>query len=189
MIITILWEDQRGHIVKGFGPHELLVSSVADDVKCSRLKISRLIHGIPKKGNTKVVNSLKMDLTNMTRSGPVCAVLDRDKVLDLWKSPNRPADCITGIKSAIAKDAPGEYELLLLDENVETLIKVSCSALQIEMPPDKPAPDERDRVLNKAAWGIREVRARVRKAIPSFDRLVKWADEKARKVLQSSDPA
>jgi hypothetical protein len=30
MIITVLWEDQRGAEAKGFGPHELLLSCVAD---------------------------------------------------------------------------------------------------------------------------------------------------------------
>jgi hypothetical protein len=31
MQVVVLWEDQRGAQAKGFGPHELLLSCLADD--------------------------------------------------------------------------------------------------------------------------------------------------------------
>ena len=62
MIITVLWEDQRGGMVKGFGPHELLVSCVADELRCARDEVKKLIVSVPKKGNGNVIRALEQEL-------------------------------------------------------------------------------------------------------------------------------
>lgn len=36
MLVTVLWEDQRGTQARGFGPHELLLSCLADELMVSR---------------------------------------------------------------------------------------------------------------------------------------------------------
>jgi hypothetical protein len=173
MRITVLWEDQRGVITRGFGPHDLLVSCVADELRCARDAIKRHIDSVPKKGNRNVVKALKQDLDKLSR-GPVCAVIDRDKILDLWPAAQRPPGCLTGISGALHREAQGSYELILLIDNVETLVAACCHALGISEPASKPSPDERDRLLQRVAWGDTSARRAVREAVPSFDRLVKW---------------
>lgn len=100
MIVTVLWEDQRGEQAKKFGPHELLLSSVADDLSESesdqpqrRATLDKRIFGIPKKGDGNVRKALQKDLGKFR--GPVIAVMDRDQVHRLWidKQPP-PSNCI-----------------------------------------------------------------------------------------------
>jgi hypothetical protein len=172
--ITVLWEDQRGGIIKGFGPHELLVSCVADELRCTRDGVKHCVIPAPRKGNGNVIRALKQDLDKLSRSGPVCAVLDRDQAVNLWPAGSRPATCLSGIRAAVAGLAPGDYELILLDTNVETVVTACCGALGSVAPVSKPSPDERDRILTRAAWSAASTRASVRSAVPSFDRLVRW---------------
>jgi hypothetical protein len=156
--ITVLWEDQRGGIMKGFGPHELLVSCVADELRCQRHLVTTYIVPAPRKGNGNVIRTLKQDLSKLSRSGP--------------------ASCLSGIRAAVSVSAPGDYELILLDENVETLVTACCGAIGSIAPVAKPSPDERDRLLGRAAWAAANVRGRVRRDVPSFNRLVQWVAKK-----------
>jgi hypothetical protein len=175
MKITVLWEDQRGGIVKGFGPHELLVACVADDLQRTSEAIKRSIVSVPKRGNGNVMRALQQDVSKLSRSGPVCAVIDRDKVQELWPAGQRPPRCLSGTRAAVAAKAPGEYELILLIENMESIIAACCQATRGDMPGSKPSPDMRDQILRKVAWsGEASARATIRDAVPSFDRLVRW---------------
>lgn len=174
MKITVLWEDQRGGTIKGFGPHELLVSCVADELSRVRDEIKKLIVSVPKKGNGNVVQALQRELDRLRNLGPVCAVLDRDQAVNLWPAGSRPAACLSGVRAAVAQLAPGRYELVLLDANVETLVLACCEAIGDSAPASKPSPDERDRILARVVWGAASARATVRGAVPSFDRLVRW---------------
>jgi hypothetical protein len=179
MIVTVLWEDQRGQQAKSFGPHELVISSVADDLcddlndfHLKRAFLSRIVVGHPKKGNGSVLAALRRDLEAF--SGPVVAVLDRDKAHKLWSHLHpSPSNCMQGIRRQFRIEAPGEYDLVFLINNVEDLVN---AALQVMSKPPlmyKPDPDERDRILGEAVWGSRDVRAAIRVLCPSFDRIVK----------------
>src|SRR5688572_20489274 len=125
MIITVLWEDQRGVEVKRFGPHELLVACLTDELGYFP---KRLVASHPKKGNGNVRLALSKDFARLAKSGPVLAVLDRDKIRDLWRA-QRPSDCMTSISQTFRQDVPGNYDLVFLVSNVETLIEVACTAL------------------------------------------------------------
>ncbi|HWN71056.1 MAG TPA: hypothetical protein VNM90_25610 [Haliangium sp.] len=146
------------------------MSCVADERQCSRDEVKEHIVSAPKKGNGTVIKALKQDLDKL--HGPVYAVLDRDKILELWPPGERPPACLSGIRKAMADKAPGSYDLILLSENVETLVTACCHAAGDGVPRSKPSPDERDRILGKLAWGDANARGNVRNAVPSFERLV-----------------
>jgi len=171
MIVTVLWEDQRGAQVKGFGPHELLISCLVDELGHPRDSVARAVECHPKKGHGKVLRALRLDFPKLKRLGPVLAVVDRDKIKDLLSQP--VTDCMSGISKRFREAAPGDYELIFMIDNVETLIVSACRALGESEPTRKPTPDERDRILAKAVWGERAHRARIRSTCPSFDRVVR----------------
>ncbi len=173
-MITVVWEDQLGGQVKAFGPHELLLACVADDLGRSRFALKHEIVSSPKKGNSNVRRTLQLDLEKLRNSGQVCAVLDRDQVLNLWHSTRRPNNCFSGIREALSEDAPGEYEVVFLVENIESVIAACCYALSEPIPSKKPALNERDRILSRVATGSAAMRQIVRKSVPSFDRLVRF---------------
>jgi hypothetical protein len=175
MRVTVLWEDQRGGQLKGFGPGELLVSCVADELEADRAWISKHVSSHPKKGNGNVRRALREDLGLLIKHGPVIAVIDRDKVSELLsKLPLEPLDCNGALVKQFRAETAGNYQLVLLVENVETLVDAVVGALGGARPTTKPTPDERDRVLVRAAWSPnRSLRDDIRGACQSFDRVVK----------------
>jgi hypothetical protein len=183
VIITVLWEDQRGAELKGFGPHELLLSCLADDLATDRWHLVKLVESHPKKGNANVRKTLQKDGTRLASSGFVFAVIDRDKVRDLWEP--MPPDCMTGISTRFREDASGNYELVFLVDNVESVLGIVSGALGRLLPPGKPRPDDRDRILAEVAWAQATARAEVRERCPSFDRLVKRVASAASLVLKT----
>ena len=173
MMITVLWEDQRGAEAKGFGPHELLLSCVADELNCARNTLKDLIESHPKKGNANLRSAIQRDIVRLADAGPVFAVVDRDKVRQLWKAPSQPADCMSSIGHRFRQDAPGDYDLVFLVDNVESLIEAACAALGEPYPDSKPGPDLRDRLLGRAAWASSQtLRRAIQTQCPSFSRLV-----------------
>ena len=179
MNVTVLWEDERGAQIIGFGPHELLLSSMADDLTSDQVEhrrhralMSKKVSGQPKKGNGNILSTLKDDLTRYR--GPVIAVMDRDKAHRLWRDAQpQPTNCMQGISAQFRKVAPGTYDLIFLLNHTEDLLDAALVALSRPRLTTKPPPNERDRILNTASWGSREVRMAIRRASPSFDRIVK----------------
>ena len=174
-MITVLWEDQLGGQVKSFGPHELLLACVADDLGRSRFALKYEVVSVPKKGNSNVRRTLQLELDKLRGSGQVCAVLDLDQVLNLWHSNRRPNNCFSGIREALSEDAPGDYEVVFLVENIESVIAACCNALSEPVPSKKPSLNERDRILSRVAAGSVGMRHVVRNSVPSFDRVVRFA--------------
>lgn len=172
MIVTVLWEDQRGGQIKGFGPHALLVACVADSLGLVPNRLKGLIESHPKKGNGNVIVALRRDLERLANSGPVVAVFDRDKIPELVNLHQPVADCRRITKERIRNLAPGNYEVVFLERNIETLIEAVCRVLGESAPEQKPRPDERDRILGRAVWASPDVRRRIRDECPSFSRLV-----------------
>lgn len=183
MIITVLWEDARGVVSSGFGPHELLVSCVADEIGCPRAVPGRIIRSVPKKGNGNVLRTLLRDLDGrLARHGPVLAVFDQDRVRELWPEGARPTNCYTAIHAAFEEKAPGSYLLLLIERNTETLIEAACRVLRIPVPSSKPSPDQRDLPLIRIAREAdRSRRDDLRGMVPSYDRIVRRVFEAVKK--------
>ena len=163
-----------------------MIHSLSDELGVEPWKLERLVESHPKKGNAKVLIALKSDADRIANSGPVFVVLDRDQIRELWKGA-MPPDCNPGIKSRILGEAPGAYELVFLVNNVESLTDIVCDAMGVPKPTRKLGPDERDRLLRRAAKGSAETRAKIRAASPSFDRLVRLVSESLRalKMLES----
>jgi hypothetical protein len=173
MRITVLWEDERGEVAKGFGPHELLVACLADELEMPREQLHGRISSLPKKGRDKLREALKHELRRFARLGPVLAILDKDKVRDFWKGQAPPAPaCMSGMTSRIHEDVPGDYDIVFIERNVDTLVDVVCEATGHGIPLGKQRPDRRDQLLTRAVWAGPPVRQAVRAACPSFDRLV-----------------
>jgi hypothetical protein len=169
MKITVLWEDSRHGVSKGFGPHELLLSCLVDELDIDRDHLKPRVDSQPKNGNASLRKALQKDLRRISKSGPVVAVLDKDKIHDLWPpSPPRP-DCISGITARFRQDAQGDYDLVLI-ENIEALIEAACDVIGHDVPPK--GHDARDRLLARVAWETPQTRHAIRDRCPSFARIV-----------------
>jgi hypothetical protein len=172
VIVTVLWEDQRGVEQKSFAPGVLLEACLRDrrlpDVDAPPFTIDHA----PKKGEGNVIKALSREHDRLARKGHVFAVLDRDQIRRHWQK-DPPHDCMTGIRERIAKDAGGPRNVLFLVRNMESLVHACCDALHVPRPSEKPGPDERDRIIAKAAWHTDvRVRTAVLGSCASFARLV-----------------
>lgn len=166
MIVTVLWEDQRGVGAKGYAPHSLLIACVRD--RQPALRDQELI-GIPCKGNGGVKKKLIHD--NRWR-GPVVGVLDFDQAHLLWRPP--APKCKLGVRAKLIDDGCSrDHHVVFLVENMETLLRAACSVLSCELPNDKPNPDQRDVLLHPLLSSSRtEQRAALVEGCPSFAYLV-----------------
>lgn len=173
MIVTVLWEDERGGAPQGFGPHELLLSCLADDLGSPRAWLHERVKSIPKKGRDNLRKALQHEFRRLERFGPVLAVIDKDKARDLWKGRALPPPaCMSGMTARLHEDAPGGYDVVFLERNVDTLVNVACEAMGQPIPTSKEKPNRRDQLLLPAAWAAFPVRQMIRASCPSFDRLV-----------------
>ncbi|HCF62268.1 MAG TPA: hypothetical protein DFS52_30290 [Myxococcales bacterium] len=173
---TVLWEDQRGALIKGFGPHELLIRCLADRSGAHDFGRRQHVESIPLKGVSNLIKRLKQDAQKLRDDGPVFAVIDRDKIRDQL-SP-KPPDCMKGLSRGIRTAAPGDYEIVFLVQNVESLLDAVIEVLDLPRRAGKPTPDERDRMFQKAKSASRAKRDAILDKCPSFKRLVS-------KVLES----
>jgi hypothetical protein len=172
MQVTVLWEDQRGVQAKGFGPHALLVACLVDDGVGTHEELKHRLNSIPLKGNGNVRRALRDKAHRILDSGRLFAVFDRDKAHELWSSKENVPNCMSGIAARLKQDAPGDYEVVFLGANIESLLSAAAQALGFPSPATKPAPDERDRLLGRLTWDTPEARRKTRSTCPSFDRLV-----------------
>jgi hypothetical protein len=167
LLVTVLWEDQRGGLVKGFGPDDLLracVSDVLGPLPAAAIKSA------PKKGIGNLLRDLKKDVSRLTNSGPVFVVIDRDRIKD--HLPSCQSDCMQALRAAIRDGISGSYDIVFLIDNLENLVSACSLALGLGPLKHKPNPDARDRIFSKVAWGSQDHRESVKKLCPSFERLV-----------------
>jgi hypothetical protein len=183
MIVTILWEDQLGAEKMGFGPHEFLLSCLADRLQVERERLVKLVESHPKKGNSNVRKALQKDGRRLARSGLVFAVIDRDKVHALWSRGDRPSNCMSGISQRFRKEAEADYDLIFLIDNVESLMQAVCGALEEPFSGHKPPPDERDLLFKAISWSTPRQRQAACDTCPSFDRLVRRVANAVQNVI------
>lgn len=168
MKVTVLWEDQLGERPKNFGPQNLLIACVRDLFPEVR---EHQVHSLPLKGNGNVLRELKNNLEKLRNHGPVIAVFDRDKAHELCSPPAHACRTITarGLRAL----APGQYDLVFLEQNMESLLDAVSKALNRPLPEKKLRPLERDGILNQAVWSYSsDVRAKIQQECLSFGRLV-----------------
>lgn len=176
-MIRILWEDSRQLArPKIYGPDQILAACVADDLRCDYKAAFALFESEPLNGNGNVKRRLARDAHALGIT-PLCAVFDRDKISALF--PNSTS-CKSGICTSIRSTISGNYYLVLLHDNMETLVSAACNVLGAPVP-QKKLPSERDGILARLAFnGTVSERTDVRNAVDGFDRLVKWVANTSR---------
>ena len=155
-----------------FGPHALLCACVADKTGISP-RDSRLSDARPLKGNGNVLKACWdkkfADVTHLV------AVLDSDKIRELpmlTKAGVHKGSTDKQIVDVIRARAPigKRLQICLLEKNAETLVRavLSCEGRPVTIEKDR---NNRDIVLNRAAWSDRRTRDCVLNAVPSFARV------------------
>jgi hypothetical protein len=159
---------------------------VADHLAIDATQVRPYLLSVPKKGNGNLVRrALASDLDHLTKTGPVFAVLDRDKVEELWRQHERPANCMAALRQRIVQEAPGSYDLVFLVENVESLVDACRVSLNLPSGKRKPTPEERDTILERAVWNADpSQRGRILAECPSFKRLVGRVAEQMKGLLE-----
>lgn len=188
MIVTVLWEDQRGGITQSFGPHELLCACVADRLVGNDVwSLRKLISSVPKKGIGNVIKALRTDGSRLADCGPLLAAIDRDKVYSALRQEERPpTNCLSLVRDALCQIASGACQIVLLIQNVETILEECLKILGQPPLSSKPDPNERDTLLREVAYGSPELRQKLCTAMPSFGRLV---DKVVAVVMAGAQPA
>jgi hypothetical protein len=178
MRALILYEDQlSGPVPKNFGPHLLVLACVSDRTGRDLFELSKRIDAYPCKGRDAVLTQLKMRSPNPLLG----AELDDDRIrepLRLRADATREL-VISTIRARVNDQAA---RVVLLVENMETLISAVCQVTRQTLPPGKPRPDERDEFLKRATFGATEIRNAVLAAMPSFRELVDLAEQLLRAI-------
>ncbi len=182
--IEVLFENSRDDKTKGYGPGELLIVCVADDLKTDWWSVTRRISINPRNGVSKLIGDLDTLGTKLAkRAHLIVAVIDDDKVR---RHLGLPADASRDrVIEAVRARATCDVAVVLLDRNTETLVAAAARAI------DAPAEDvhqaierkqhlARDRILTSAAHRSRNTRDAIRREVPTFDELVKLVAEALR---------
>lgn len=182
--IIVLWEDQRANgLVNRFGPHELLVRAVADDLDRDHWTVGRTVRAKPMKGNARVLDEIR-------KNGPslrmVFAVLDEDQIHRLTSQPKDA--CVPSKADALAKlvaDVTAQVHPRLLVRNVESILEAIAAVKGTTLPEKKP--NARDAFVEASGLlkaAARDERAKVRAECPSFDKLARRIADVAAPLLK-----
>jgi len=172
-VARVLYEDQAKQ-VKDFGPHTLVLACVADDLGQSRWDLKHIVPGIPRKGDNKLLRSCREEAGDWCADGSVLvAVFDNDRVRPLLGLPQEACRRIVLNTILSGSTAAGSVKIVLLEQNVDDLVRASAAALA-ETPPARKSINARDTVLNRAAAADSAIRQKIRTGSPSFDRIVRY---------------
>lgn len=168
--VTIIYEDStaRGGLVRDFGPHALVLACLADDLTIDRHSLGRIVLAHPANGNDKALTKLADD-----RLFPVVALIDDDKIRRHLTLPARACkrDVLQGVVDRYGRSLGAEVNLVLLHENIETVVEAASRALGEPAPPK--SPEGRDTILRRAATADRSMRTAIRAACAgTFERLL-----------------
>jgi hypothetical protein len=184
-LITILYEDQLNDAnPKQYGPHKLLLACVAEHLSKDHWYLDKQIVALPKKGNGSLKKTLESKvLQRLVNCEPVIAVFDDDEVRPLY-----------GLSASACKSEvlgrinPIELvEIILLEQNIEYLIRICCEIVNKPIPYDKPTPSQRDKILNSIANNPSVQLQIIQDRMSSFGRLVQKTICFYRKFLERQD--
>lgn len=169
--VRIFYEDQAGEREQ-FSPHLFLCACVADRLGISvwDVRDQRIDDGQPKNGAANLLKACRLHARSH-RKELVFALFDADRVHTLL---NIPKGSLEQLQAALAAEIQSpKVRPFLLVNNIETLVEASARCLEppIEGPILK-EPNERDRILNRAATASPSVRDCMRRAVPSFAALI-----------------
>lgn len=122
--VITAYEDQT-ESVADFGPHRLLVACIADRKIADRLEVERALRDHrTMKGSAKLLRVCREDAADITRGGqPVVAIFDNDEVRRLLKLRNDAPDGDVTASIRQGSTAPALVNPVLLEENLETLVR------------------------------------------------------------------
>jgi len=181
--VTILLEDQlaKGTPLANAGPTRLIKACVADWSDAlgrsePRYELDRRTQVVYQKGNGNVLRQCRKDSEALCNSGPVIAVLDRDRAHKLWELAG--GGCRTMLLDRFSAECDSQIELVFLEQNLETV--VSCIANRLNLGPmlieqavKRKDLNQRDSVLNRAVGAQSlAVRQHLLHDVPSFERLI-----------------
>lgn len=165
--VYVLYEDQRGPVTQ-FGPHELVMSCVADTLGIDRHVVRDRLKAVPKKGDAKLYAACKTEVGRLgARGQPVVALFDDDKIRALLKVASTLPKRDVARRIVQESDQPQQLVVRLLEKNMETVV-VAAAVLLGEVAPPKSI-QERERLLQRIAWDMPSRRAAVREQVPTFD--------------------
>ena len=98
-------------------------------------------------------------------------MFDHDRIRRCYGLPS--GACKRDVLAAVLAHASGTPQIVLLEENMEDVVKACCAALGRALPNSEPTPAERDAILQPAAAADRSVRDTVLATVKSFGRLVR----------------
>jgi hypothetical protein len=175
IVAVVLWEDQLRLDAKNFGPHQLTLACLADELgdatQWDSWQLRRAIAGIPQKGAGTLKTKLRQPGQLVASGERLFAVFDDDEVRRLYGLERKA--CKSVVLESIRSTCPiTSLTVVLLEENVETLVAAAARALGRAVP-ERKAPNVRDSILMKlAAESSRQRRDDVRAQVSSFERLV-----------------
>jgi hypothetical protein len=162
--VAILYEDERGG-VRDFPLHTLVVNSVADRLGLQPAQLKHRFEDIPKKGDSKLLKACETEAPRMLHR-VIVAIFDADKLHRLLKQP-RDTSREELLQQLRARCSDPRLVILLLEDNVESLVSAAATCLGRDVP-DQKSNTSRDKVLAAAAWAADTVRTCIREALPSF---------------------
>jgi len=154
MTMTVLYEDQAAVKPTNYGPHILVLQCVADRVGGDpRGDLKPLSNAKPMKGSGNLRKELRERGALLQRSGPVVIMVDDDKIRGCYQDlglarTSCKSQVIAAIKSECSGVDPG---IVLLNQNMETVLNVCLRALGRPPLNSKPSPEERDQILMRCA--------------------------------------
>ena len=176
LLATILYEDQLAVQTKHFGLHELVLRCLGDRFSgLGHDDLRAMFQANPRKGAQNVRKECDdpRKKEKLYRASPVLvAVYDRDKIRDVVASDT---NCKASLRDSLRSTSPWGPSLtvVLLEDNTETVLAAILQAQDRGAKlSGKPRPDERDKILQSAAWGVSAIRAEVLQAVPSLRYLV-----------------
>ncbi len=177
MRTTVLYEDQLAHGTQPaqFVPHLVVLRALADVTTREVHELARDLRAHPSKGKEKVVRELRI----LSGERSIIVVLDNDRIRDLAVGEfPRPRFTKTTsrqeIEAAFRREFGDSIGVVLLEENMESLVQQVCQLSGTAYPESKPSPEERDELL-KPALRDAKLRRELLTKMPSFERLVEVA--------------
>jgi hypothetical protein len=170
-VALVVYEDSRGEN-GDFGPHELLMALVADEVEGNFWKVRQSCECVPAKGITKALKAIaSLDrFRKLTKPGaPVLVIFDNDAIREKLSLP--PGATEAQVIGAIQKrcDQPARLTIVLLQQNTETLVNAEADCAGSPRP--RKGLNERDMALLSVARdaGRRSIRDCIRQRVPSIE--------------------
>lgn len=169
MRLVVLWEDQlaRGNQPNNFAPHLLALQCVLDE-RPHLARNARVLQLRAEAHPTRGVDKLLSKAQHMVQR-PLLAVPDNDRVREHLGLESATTD--EQVLAALRSRCPSAH-FVLLERNLDDAVRHAAIVLSREVPPGKPSPEQRDRVLQQLISATPLERGHFLDRMPSFRKVV-----------------